>query len=317
MNNKNSILLLLLVWLSIFLCGAQTVFYSKQLAPSPTDTYVLTTNGKVNSWDDPASLGASPGGADTNVQYNDSGSFKGEDGLVYIEATDALQIGSPAAAALDLNLIVDNAGAFYDSCYVGDLLYLGWSGVTGDYVIPNLYFSDADGDYVALTSQAMASSYTITLPAAAGTVDEILYVASSGGGVITLDWKTEVVDTDTDNMAICWDDNDPLAVQQMIALPVVGPHCVPLSGTANYTGIYVSAWTVVDAADEMTVALCVDAVVKDTWTTSGGNADAYGGTVDEALTQGTQCSIRVWVTTVNGGADTIEVQNAICNVEIT
>jgi len=79
------------------------------LIASPAQA-VYTWNPFTNNFDDtgPAAVATTPGGADTQVQYNDSGAFGGEAGLTYVEATDDLKI---TTAANGPHLLLDRGGA--------------------------------------------------------------------------------------------------------------------------------------------------------------------------------------------------------------
>lgn len=61
-------------------------------AGSPSDTQVITWNAATSKWISAAGGSGSPGGADTYVQYNDSGSFGGDSGFVFNETTNDVTI---------------------------------------------------------------------------------------------------------------------------------------------------------------------------------------------------------------------------------
>jgi hypothetical protein len=60
---------------------------------------VLTSNGAGMAPSYQAASTSSPGGADTNVQFNDAGAFGGDTGLTYSAAGDDLTIGDQMQAA--------------------------------------------------------------------------------------------------------------------------------------------------------------------------------------------------------------------------
>lgn len=62
-----------------------------KLAPG-TDTHVLTTTAGVAVWAAPSGGGGSPGGSDTQVQFNDSSAFGGDAGLTYNKTSDVLSV---------------------------------------------------------------------------------------------------------------------------------------------------------------------------------------------------------------------------------
>ncbi len=60
-----------------------------------TSGYSLTTDGSGNTtWTNVSGGGGTPGGSDTQVQFNDGGSFGGDAGLTYNKTTDTLTVGS-------------------------------------------------------------------------------------------------------------------------------------------------------------------------------------------------------------------------------
>ncbi len=64
-------------------------------ASDATEDQVLTINADGSTeWRDPAGAGGgTPGGSDTQVQFNDSGAFAGDSGLTYNKTTDSLKVG--------------------------------------------------------------------------------------------------------------------------------------------------------------------------------------------------------------------------------
>jgi hypothetical protein len=57
----------------------------------PAGSYLLqSTSGGIMSWVDPATISSSPGGADTELQYNDGGVFGGTSVFTYNDATNLL-----------------------------------------------------------------------------------------------------------------------------------------------------------------------------------------------------------------------------------
>ncbi len=55
-------------------------------------TKMQYSNDGGGSWDDIGSGGGTPAGADTNIQFNDGGSFGGDSGLTFLKASDVLYI---------------------------------------------------------------------------------------------------------------------------------------------------------------------------------------------------------------------------------
>ncbi len=78
-----------------------------------TKDYVLTSNGTTAVWA-AATGGGSPGGSDTQVQFNDGGSFGGDSGLTFDKTNNALTVGGATVTTSNpvLNLTQTwNAGA--------------------------------------------------------------------------------------------------------------------------------------------------------------------------------------------------------------
>ncbi len=54
--------------------------------------------------------GGSPGGSDTQVQFNDGGAFGGDAGMTYSKATNTLKVDTLSTSATDLNIIWGSGG---------------------------------------------------------------------------------------------------------------------------------------------------------------------------------------------------------------
>ena len=217
-----------------------------KIASSPSPT----ANTASLTWADDA-LGASgnPGGSDTQVQFNDGGVFGGDAGLTYNKTTDILSVtgGVNVATSGDYrinNTSVINATTLGSGVVNSSLTSVGTLGIlavdnitiNGNEVSstntngnidlnPNgtgvvrilddapLRFMDADNsNFAAITAPAsITSDYTITLPTANGTADEVLqfdasqnasfvsntrtlnFIIDGGGSVITTGSKGYVV----------------------------------------------------------------------------------------------------------------------------
>ena len=70
-----------------------------RLARGSDDT-ILKMNGNVPNWESESGGGGSPGGSDTQVQFNDGGSFGGDSDLVWNNTTNVLTINGTLAASL-------------------------------------------------------------------------------------------------------------------------------------------------------------------------------------------------------------------------
>ena len=65
-----------------------------------SDGQVLTSDGAGNTrWEAVSGGGGSPGGSNTQVQFNNSGSFGGDSGFTYNSSTDAVSAGSFTATS--------------------------------------------------------------------------------------------------------------------------------------------------------------------------------------------------------------------------
>ncbi len=90
--------------------GANTLAYSLSSAIDFRDVPTTTKDGYAITWDDSvggfvlaeaSGGGGTPGGSDTQVQYNASGAFAGDAGLTYNAANDALSVtGRVVTAAI-------------------------------------------------------------------------------------------------------------------------------------------------------------------------------------------------------------------------
>jgi hypothetical protein len=94
---------------------------------------------------------ATPGGATTNVQYNNAGSFAGNTNFIYDGTTVTILNG---AFSSNINLLTQSEVRFQDT--------------TG-------------GQYIGLrASTTISSSFTLNLPTATGTVDQVIKTDGSG-----------------------------------------------------------------------------------------------------------------------------------------
>ncbi len=80
-----------------------------------SDNHVLTLNGAVPGWEAAAGGGGSPGGSDTQVQFNDSDSFGGDSGLTFNKTSNVLTVGGLSNAGSTVIDRVDKASG--DSPY--------------------------------------------------------------------------------------------------------------------------------------------------------------------------------------------------------
>ena len=126
-----------------------------------TADQVLTTNGSGTLSFATISGGGSPGGSDTQVQFNDGGSFGGDAGLTYNKTTDLLtgvnitatgnvSLGDSnylnIGAGPDLSVYHDGSNSYIDDVGTGSLFVR--SGTT--------YFQNAAGEKTSISTNAGA-----------------------------------------------------------------------------------------------------------------------------------------------------------------
>lgn len=167
--------------------GTGTIFQLP--ADNGTNTYVLQTNGSgVTSWVAASGGGGSPGGADTNVQFNDSGSFGGVDEFSYSSADNALNIFLTGFPDIE---------AFYD--YSGVYTTDG-AGVTGNYTRQNIQWGN-NSNTGELDPPTLTGSRIWTLPDATGTIalsesQDAIFFGDGGDGDLTVSAGTTTLPRD-------------------------------------------------------------------------------------------------------------------------
>jgi hypothetical protein len=241
--------------------------------------------------------------------YNSNAVDKDGDGVGTLSQTAGNMVTPPVA----------------DEIYLLEFTISNWTVGT---VVPSLGVVNGasvgeDGTYYQLILARDAGNLIFTPSNTARfTIDTVSLKEVTGGdmhvagGIYS---QGEQLTPNTDNEMICWDDITATVIG-LVDTPIVSPHCIPLTGNATYTGIYISRW-IPDLAniDTITITLYVDGIATDTWTTAAGVAGSYGAPVAPAiiaLTQGHYCQIWVQITGLVGLVDTIWVQSATCNVEI-
>jgi len=123
-------------------------------------------------------MGGLPGGSNTQVQFNSSGAFAGSSNLTF-DGTDTTMASAKVSDLTATRVVTaGTAGALEGDA---DLI---WTAGTGLIINSQkeLRLSDSDDSaYVGLKSHATVStSYTLTMPAATGTADQILVTDGSG-----------------------------------------------------------------------------------------------------------------------------------------
>ena len=149
---------------------------------SATDKGYKIINAKGNNAVNPdiveVVIGGLPGGSNTQVQFNSSGAFAGSANLTF-DGTDTTMASAKVSDLTATRVVTaGTAGALEGDA---DLI---WTAGTGLIINSQkeLRLSDSDDSaYVGLKSHATVStSYTLTMPAATGTADQILVTDGSG-----------------------------------------------------------------------------------------------------------------------------------------
>lgn len=106
---------------------------------SPSNGQVLKYNSSTNIWENGVDSSGAPGGADTQVQFNDGGAFGVDADFTYNKTTNTLAI---SGGILSVNEIVD-------ATWSGDLITLGKGGTGQNLNDPNadsiMGWDDTDG----------------------------------------------------------------------------------------------------------------------------------------------------------------------------
>lgn len=129
-----------------------------------TNNFYLRTDGNgVTSWGE---VTASPGGSDTQIQFNDGGNLGGDVDLTWNKTTNLLDING--------NIQLKATG--------------------------EIRFADSDSsNYVAFKSPSTVSTNnTYTLPNTVGSTGQALVIASASGGTATLTWDAPSAGTTQD-----------------------------------------------------------------------------------------------------------------------
>ena len=129
---------------------------------------------------------ANPGGSDTYVQYNSSGSFAGSSNLTFSGTTLAIQTATALnltattlayTTATGVNLTVTNFTATNSTT-----VNATFSSTVNFLTRSEVRFQDAaGGEYVGLrSSTTVSASYTLNLPTATGTANQVIQTDGSG-----------------------------------------------------------------------------------------------------------------------------------------
>jgi hypothetical protein len=161
-----TILTVLLSWLLLVGVQSDEVKFQPTTYSPPASLTIQTGVPLLGTWDfsgatvtglTPAS-GGTPGGATTQVQFNDAGAFNGATELAYNKATKQLEVSPGSQAAPGLSFFGSNNGIYYAGGGIGNFVGVSVSNVTNlvvtgsasyGVIIPNILQFQAgwDGGY--------------------------------------------------------------------------------------------------------------------------------------------------------------------------
>ncbi len=126
---------------------------------------VLTTNGSSLSWS--ATAGGSAGGADTNIQFNDSGSFGGNAFFTVNKSTGAL---TSTSTFKSIGLVISDADALYRSLKYQTLGSNRWLSQV-DNVTEAGANAGSDFEFVRVADNGATTNQVYTVSRATGVLD--------------------------------------------------------------------------------------------------------------------------------------------------
>ena len=168
-------------------------------ATTPNATDFLRADG---TWAVPAGAGGTPGGADTNVQYNDAGAFGGEAAFAYNKTTNTLTVENISmTGSISTPLFVSATGLIGDYLSLnqpGSAPVRGWytpstTEMRGNIATTNILNMKYDASYsfvVGVGVVPAAWSNTI-LPVYAVEIGDRAAVSQFSGGM-DIGWNTKV-----------------------------------------------------------------------------------------------------------------------------
>jgi hypothetical protein len=203
-----------------------------------SNNQVLVTNGSGTvSWANQSGGGGSPGGSDTQFQYNNGGSFGGATNLIYDDANDRVGIGTTAPErTLHVNSGTVNTAALFESTDANVRIYMQDSGSTDAEQVGLLGISD-DLRLVAGGGARMTIDSSGNVGIGTTSPTGMLHVSGS-------DPKIWLTDTDTNadsyvsasssvgSLILSADENNEVGSSQ-IALKVDGSDKMVIQSTGN------------------------------------------------------------------------------------
>ena len=123
--------------------------------------------------------GGLPGGSDTQVQFNSSGAFGGSSNLTF-DGTDLTMASAKVTDLTNTRVVTAGAsGALSDDAN----LYFDATGLNIGTSKELRLQDNTGGQYIGLKAKDGTTSYTLTMPAATGSADQIL--TTNGSGVLS------------------------------------------------------------------------------------------------------------------------------------
>jgi hypothetical protein len=147
------------------LTGTNTIYYRSAAdtwSPVSIGTGLAFSGGNLTA----TASGGSPGGANTQVQYNNSGVFGGAANFVWNNGTNVLSVTGQLAIAMGNATSIDAAGAVQASGFrnSGTIAYFGPASAGNVLLRPN-GIASATGQLSIASSGAVTATGPITLPA--------------------------------------------------------------------------------------------------------------------------------------------------------
>jgi hypothetical protein len=167
-----------------------------------SDGQFLTTDGNgTTSWTDAITA---PGGNNTNIQFNDSGTFGGSDDFVWDNANSQLSINGSVTATTATFNDVDVTNLTASGSVTGQFGSFENLELSGDIITEVLKLSDANSNFFTeIVSPNLTESYTFTLPINGGEPGQVL--STDGNGTTT--WTDVVTDPGGNNTNIQFNDS--------------------------------------------------------------------------------------------------------------
>jgi len=231
---------------------------------------VLQTNGAGQlSWVTGGGGSTSPGGSDTQVQFNDGGSFAGDSALVWDKTDNTLTIINTSKSALRVADAVDGAGGV-----------LAYSSTTDSFTVGEGFDMTSATQLTARDTEASATSYvdgTTRFYNDKFLVDDATFVATESGRFDTEN-NLKINKTDSDQYKV---DITGTAVTRNPSLTYSGSGPNDLTVAGTYTGTVIEKYIVkittvnTGAITQMASGLLFDSII-----TSNGHGLSNGDYVE-------------------------------------